>query len=52
MPILDMIFRMPLPSALTMFLLERSGVIPVIKPLTTRSSAVSSARYGLIAAAP
>ncbi len=52
MPILDMIFSTPLPSALIRFLTACSGVIPVIIPLRTRSSAVSIARYGLIADAP
>ena len=52
MPILDMIFRTPLPSALMTFLTAFSGLTPVIMPLRTSSSQVSIARYGLIAEAP
>ena len=47
-----MTFKTPFPSALIMFLLLRSIVMPVIVPLKTRSSAVSSAKYGFIADAP
>ena len=52
MPILDMIFSTPLPSALMRFLTAFSGVMPVSMPLSTSCSAVSMARYGLIAEAP
>ena len=52
MPILDMIFSTPLPSPLMRFFTAFSAVIPVIMPLRTSSSAVSIARYGLIAEAP
>lgn len=52
MPIFDMIFSTPLPSALMTFLTACSGVIPGIMPARTRFSQVSIARYGLIAEAP
>ena len=52
MPIFDMIFSTPLPSALIRFLTAFSGVMPVTRPLRTSCSAVSIARYGLIADAP
>ncbi len=52
MPILDMILSTPLPSALMRFLTAFSGVTPVSMPLSTSCSAVSMARYGLMADAP
>ena len=52
MPILDMTFRTPLPSALTRLRTACSGATPSMLPRATRSSTVSIARYGLTAAAP
>ena len=51
-PIFDITFRTPLPSDLIKLATAFSGVIPVITPWRTKSSADSIARYGLIAAAP
>ena len=51
-PILDITFNTPLPSDLIKLRTAFSGVIPVITPCLTRSSALSIARYGLTAAAP
>ena len=52
MPIFDMIFSTPLPSALITLCTASSGVTPVMTPARTRSSQVSMARYGLTADAP
>jgi hypothetical protein len=52
MPILDITFSTPLPKLLIKFLTAFSGVIPVITPCRTKSSADSIARYGLTHAAP
>ena len=52
MPILDMTLRTPLPKDLIKLRTAFSGVIPVITPCRTKSSAVSIAKYGLTAAAP
>ena len=51
-PIFDITFKTPLPKDLIKFLTAFSGVIPVITPWRTRSSALSIARYGFTAAAP
>ena len=51
-PIFDITFRTPLPRDLIKFATAFSGVMPVITPWRTKSSADSIARYGLIAAAP
>ena len=51
-PILDITLRTPLPRLLMRFLTAFSGVIPVITPCNTKSSADSIARYGLTHAAP
>jgi len=52
MPILDMIFWTPLPSALIRFATACSAVTPETSPVRTSSSADSMARYGLTAEAP
>ena len=51
-PIFDITFNTPLPKDLIKFLTAFSGVIPVITPCLTKSSALSIAKYGLTAAAP
>ena len=51
-PILDITLRTPLPKDLIKLRTAFSGVIPVITPCRTKSSAVSIAKYGLTAAAP
>ena len=43
-PIFDITFRTPLPKLLIRFATAFSGVIPVITPCSTRSSALSIAR--------
>ena len=52
MPILDITFSTPLPSALIRLYPAWSAVMPVRSPLSIRSMADSKARYGLTAAAP
>jgi hypothetical protein len=52
MPIFDMIFSTPLPSAVMTLRTASSGVTPASTPERTRSSQVSIARYGLTADAP
>ncbi len=53
MPILDITFRTPLPSALIRLRIAFSGSRPSMKtPCATRSSTDSMARYGLMALAP
>ena len=47
-----MTFRTPLPKDLIKLATAFSGVIPVMTPCLTKSSADSIARYGFIAAAP
>ena len=44
MPIFDITFKTPLPKLLIRFLTAFSGVIPVITPWSTRSSADSIAK--------
>ena len=52
MPIFDMIFSTPLVLPLTKLRTALCLVMPVITPWSIRSSIVSKARYGLMAAAP
>ena len=51
-PILDITFKTPLPNDLIKFRTAFSGVMSVMTPCLTKSSAVSMARYGFTAAAP
>jgi len=51
-PIFDITLRTPLPKLLMRLATAFSGVMPVMTPCRTKSSALSIARYGLTAPAP